>query len=388
MTIWPAIDPTLLPKASCDRAAVAESEVTQSAAAFPSEFTSVPSAVYAIDPLSDSRWAQLLKKDSRASIFHTPEWLEALRRSYGFTPIVFTTSPPGHELTNGIAFCGVDSWLTGRRLISVPFADHCEPIVDHPQALADIVAFVGREVVARRMKYAELRPLATPTTSPGWLATSALYYFHVLDLRPSVDQLYRRLHKDCVRRKIRKAERANLTYESGNTHDLLERFYPLFVMTRRRHGLPPSPIHWLRNLLDCLRDSVEIRIASRDGVPIAGMVTLSHGNTTVYKYGGSDLRHSHLGAMAYLFWRTMLDAKEAGRQFLDLGRCEIDNPGLITYKDRWGTLRSEVRYARVPGSCLEAIPSRRQLQIASRLFASVPDCVRVVAGNLLYRHVG
>ena len=46
-------------------------------------------------------------------------WLESLRLTYGYDPLVFTLSPAGRELENGIVFCRVRSWLTGRKLVSV-----------------------------------------------------------------------------------------------------------------------------------------------------------------------------------------------------------------------------------------------------------------------------
>src|SRR5436309_1253555 len=86
-----------------------------------------------IDPLRDPRWGELADRHPRASVFHTPGWLEALRRTYGYRPIVFSTSAPNQDLRNGLLFCQVESFLTGRRLVSLPFADHCDPLVDSPK---------------------------------------------------------------------------------------------------------------------------------------------------------------------------------------------------------------------------------------------------------------
>src|SRR5436853_4705206 len=85
--------------------------------------------VYEIDPQEDSRWTTLVNSDSRSSIFHTTEWLEALRQTYGYPARVVTTSPKDMPLVNGIVLCQVNSWLTGPRLVSLPFSDHCEPLV-------------------------------------------------------------------------------------------------------------------------------------------------------------------------------------------------------------------------------------------------------------------
>ena len=85
-----------------------------------------------IDPLLDCRWVDLTERCVRSSIFHTPEWLAALRRTYGYKSVVFTDSRSGEPLRNGLLFCHVDSWLTGKRLVALPFSDHCEPLLDTP----------------------------------------------------------------------------------------------------------------------------------------------------------------------------------------------------------------------------------------------------------------
>src|SRR5258707_6193479 len=51
---------------------------------------SSPHVVSAIDPLQDSRWSGLIANHPRASVFHTPGWMEALRRTYGFRPEAYT----------------------------------------------------------------------------------------------------------------------------------------------------------------------------------------------------------------------------------------------------------------------------------------------------------
>src|SRR5712675_1991670 len=76
-------------------------------------------SVSEIDPLKDPRWAALVNSNPRASVFHTPQWLEALKRTYDYVPLALTTSPDLGPLANGVAFCRVDSWLTGSRLVSV-----------------------------------------------------------------------------------------------------------------------------------------------------------------------------------------------------------------------------------------------------------------------------
>ena len=140
------------------------------------------------------------------------------------------------------------------------------------------------------------------------------YCLHRLDLRPSLDLLYKGFHKDCIQRKITRAEREGLSYEAGRSDSLLHQLYALLQLTRSRHRLPPQPIEWFRNLLASMEKDACIRIASRAGQPVAGIMTMRHGKTVVYKYGGSDARFNNLGGMAMLFWQAIQEAKQTGAE--------------------------------------------------------------------------
>src|ERR1700758_4552655 len=97
---------------------------------------------FQIDPIQDVRWADLVARHPMASVFHTVGWLKTLRRTYGYEPVGFTTSSPSGALKNGLVFCRVNSWLTGRRLVSLPFSDHCEPLCDSVQDLNFLIRYL------------------------------------------------------------------------------------------------------------------------------------------------------------------------------------------------------------------------------------------------------
>src|ERR1700694_4232743 len=114
--------------------------------------------VYKLNPLAGSRWREFLARHPQASLFHTEEWLKALRLTYGYEPIVFTTSG-GAELSNGVVFCEIQSWLTGRRLVSVPFSDHCQPLACGRDLQTILESLRGYRSEGR-WKYIEFRPVS------------------------------------------------------------------------------------------------------------------------------------------------------------------------------------------------------------------------------------
>ena len=348
--------------------------------------------VYTLNPLQDARWQYFVDRHPQGSVFHGIGWVEALSRTYGYEPVVYSTSSPTEELTNGVVLCRVNSWLTGRRLVSLPFTDHCEPLVQDADDRISLFRALRAEVDTgssrSRLKYVEIRPLCANAWDDPAAEKSDSFAFHVLDLRPALDDIHRRIHKSTHQRKIHRAERESLSYEAGSSDVLLSRFYRMLLLTRRRHQLPPQPIQWFRNLIACMGEQLTIRIASKDGEPVAGILTLSHRDTMIYKYGCSDARHHSLGGVPFVLWKAIQEAKALGMERLDLGRSDGDNDGLITFKDRWGAERSELTYLRYSRSRAAQATHRRRNRVLRQAFARMPDGMLVAAGKLLYRHIG
>jgi CelD/BcsL family acetyltransferase involved in cellulose biosynthesis len=349
--------------------------------------TSSRSDPYSFDPLSDGRWERFLTIQPRSSVFHTKGWLLALNRSYGYEPVGYTSAATGEALSNGVLFCRVESWLTGRRLVSLPFSDHCEPLVDEPAALASLLAPAQQQLREGRIKYIDIRPLSLSFSEATEGAES--YFLHTLDLRPTLDELYKKLHGDSIRRKIQRAEREKLTLEVGSSEEMLAEFYKLHIITRQRQQLPPHPLKWFRNVLTCLGADAQIRIARKDGNAIASIFTLGHKQKMVYKYGCSDAHLHNLGGMQFLFWHLIRHSKEHGFVELDFGRSECTNEGLVTFKDRWGTKRQLITYLRYPPRPLTANQDASTImKLGKKVFSHCPKGVLRLAGNLLYPHVG
>jgi lipid II:glycine glycyltransferase (peptidoglycan interpeptide bridge formation enzyme) len=248
-----------------------------------------------------------------------------------------------------------------------------------------------REQQARaKWKYVELRPLISNGHLEGGTSfgRSAKFHFHVLDLRPDLDSLYLGLHKSCVRRKIQRAGQENLAYEEGRSEALLAGFYHLLLLTRRRHQLPPQPLGWFRNLLDCLGDRAKIHLVSRDGQPIAGILTLFYKQTLVYKYGGSDSRFHNLGGMPLLFWKAIQEGKQLGAREFDLGRSDTDNPGLAAFKEHLGAICCPLTYFSFPPLMPSSPAYAWKMKMVTSTVGWLPDRFLITVGRLLYRHVG
>jgi hypothetical protein len=349
--------------------------------------------VYKFNPLQDPRWSPFLMRQPNASVFHSVPWLEALYRTYGYEPLVYTSTPPGEELRDGIVFSDVDSWLTGRRLVSLPFSDHCDPLVSDPDVAQALFASMMQDCNKLKWKYVELRPRDGMNGRVAPFEPIQTLYHHDLDLTPDLDSLFLKFHKNCVQRKIKRAEHEDLLYQEGRSEKLLDHFFQLLLLTRRRHHLPPQPKKWFVNLTECFGEALKFRVAYKKGIPVASILTLQFKDTLTYKSGCSDATLHNLGGMHLLFWKSIQDAKAHGLRIFDLGRSETSNTGLTTFKDRWGATRTTVSYYNYFNSKVYSAKSHSsklgwKMVLAKQVFRHLPGTWLSSAGNLLYRHIG
>lgn len=343
--------------------------------------------VHIVNPLLDPRWDEFVDRHPLACAFHSRGWLQALAYTYGYRPLVLTRAAENNSLNDGIALCSVSSSLTGSRLVSLPFTDHCEPLVDHVDETQNLLAQMRSEP-RKRWRYIELRPLSSMPIEALSLKPVRSYWFHEVDLRPSLLEVFSRLHKDSIQRRIRRAEREGIAVQTGTSADFVKEFYRLLLKTRRRHHLLPQPYSWFCNLIECMGDKAEISLARKNDISIAALFALRHRTSVVYKYGCSDESHHHLGAMPLLFWRLIEESKARGAETLDLGRSDLKDSGLIVFKDKLGAQKRLITYYRQAignyGKSARDWDSRG----VRKFFSVLPDSVFSAAGRLLYRHMG
>src|SRR6202044_4760 len=87
----------------------------------------VDAAVQCVDPVGLTDWDASLAGQPQTSIFHGAAWAAVLKGTYGYKPKYFTIRQDG-GLRSLLPLMEVDSWLSGRRGISLPFTDECEPL--------------------------------------------------------------------------------------------------------------------------------------------------------------------------------------------------------------------------------------------------------------------
>ena len=109
-----------------------------------------------INPLEQENWNNLLISTPGYSFFHTSNWADVLNKSYNYKPFYLCTRKE-NTFISLLPVMEVDSALTGRRGVCLPFTDMCEPIAENAQQfqkLFDQAVVIGRK---RKWKYLEFR---------------------------------------------------------------------------------------------------------------------------------------------------------------------------------------------------------------------------------------
>ncbi len=321
-----------------------------------------------------------------ASFFHSSAWAKVLSESYAYTPQYFTVIEEG-RLRALVPVMEVNSHLTGKRGVSLPFTDSCDPIVDGDISFYDLFNQIIEFGQARRWKYVELRGAHDLSPMTPCLIS---YFGHVLDLTKGEKALYSAL-RDSTRRNIKKAEKEKVEVRIEKSGDALNEFCRLNRMTRREHGLPPQPYHFFekvhRHIIS--KENGFIALAYFQGKAVGGNVYFHYGDQAIYKYGASDKAYQHLRANNLVMWEAIKWFAGRGFNSFCFGRTELENEGLRQFKAGWGAEETQVQYFKYDLRQAAFIPRKKKGEPAyAGLFRTIPVPVLNVIGSLFYRHMG
>jgi hypothetical protein len=340
----------------------------------------------AINPSGQKDWDEALLRTPGCSFFHTSTWAEVLRESYHYEPFYFTVRKQA-ALEALMPVMEVDSPLTGKRGVSLPFTDYCEPIVSGTAQFRDIFAAAVALGKKRRWRYLELRggeSFLNETES------SECHYGHTLDLAEGPERLFAGL-RDSTRRNIRKAAKEKIDLSISTSSDAVKVFRRLNALTRRDHGLPPQPRHFFQCVYDRILSQGMgfVVLASFRGTAIAANVYFTFGDQLLYKYGASDRTFQYLRVNNLVMWEVIRWGCDHGYRTLCFGRTEPENEGLRQFKTGWGAREWLIRYYRYDLRKEVFIKTPRIVRPSHRkIFGKLPIPILNVLGSVLYRHMG
>jgi hypothetical protein len=369
----------------CPTDITAPSPLFLSAAAAPTQAGApLNTSVQCVHPARQPGWDASVANHRQGTFFHSAAWAGVLEGAYGYAPAYFTVSEAG-ALRSLLPLMEVDSWLTGRRGISLPFTDDCEPLYSDIESFKSVLQSVIAHGRARRWKHVEFRG---GRKLFGAVPASLAFHGHELDLTGGEECLFERVDGG-VRRAIRKAEKTGVTVQISDTLPAMRGFYALFCQTRRKHGLPPQPFHFFQNIHErVLSKKLGVIVTARmGGRAIAAAVYFGLGGRAIYKYGASDETFQHLRGNNLVMWEAIKWHARQGFKTLHLGRTSLGNEGLRRFKLGWGAAEQPIEYVKYDLRHDRFLTdSDESAGWHNRLFNHLPIFLSRMIGAGLYRH--
>jgi CelD/BcsL family acetyltransferase involved in cellulose biosynthesis len=332
--------------------------------------------------IDDPRWRAFIDAHPEASIFHHPAWIGVLAECYGFRPALLALAG-GDRIVAGVPVMEVRGMLRGRRIVSLPFSDHCAPLLADDAllpSLADAMNdFRRRRRCDRFELHWELPPMPCVHAGPAML-------LHVTDLPNDPGALFDRFHRTRVQQPIRSAGSRGLVTRIGNSFEEMERFYELHLATRRRLGVPVQPLRFFHLLWERIiaRDLGFTMLVVRGEMPIAGAIFLRMKETLTYKFSASLEEYWPENPNHLLLWDAMRHGIELGMRRFDWGKSDPEHAGLRDFKRGWGSSERAMTTA-IIADAPPMGPGGMLARYAAPLIRHSPRWVCRMIGELLYR---
>jgi hypothetical protein len=333
--------------------------------------------------ISSIDWLAYLAQYPQATIFHHPSWINLLADCYGYRPNILVLQNSEGVITAGLPLMRVNSWITGRRAVALPFSDFCPPLGEiSPALIAELQAW---------RKQQRLQQLVVHWPLPGdeGVFCGEVTARHIMQLKADHQGVFRKFKRTQVQQPIRQAEKAGVNIQRGENWEDILRFYRLHLQTRQRLGSPVQPLRFFRLLWERLisQGLGFVLLAYKDTQVIAGAVFLHWNKTLTYKYSASDPSCWNLRPNNLLLWHAIQWGCEQDYQVFDWGKTDPENEGLRAFKRGWGSDEQILHY-----SVLADRPPAAKLSggINQRLLAGVIQhssaWVCRMIGELLYGH--
>ncbi len=346
-----------------------------------------------IDPKEDSRWDEFVLNHKFGSIYHLSAWSEILKASFGYKPY-YVISEENKQIKAAIPLMLVKSWLTGKRLVSLPRLPYCDPLVSSEDELQKLLNYIYQIVDDCKIQYVEIKTqLNDQFFKDDQIKRYKHFRNHILSLEIERDELWKSFDRTCVKQRITRAQKNNVKFRFGETDEDLKIFYSLHKMTAAKQKIPVRPFNYFYNIWQRLRKKnlLLLLIAEVNGKAGAANISFKFKNTLYYEFLGLNydlIQHSpgHL-----LIWEAIQIACDCHLQSFDFGLTPPGNPGLADFKRRWGAKESELSYFYYPDvkgykNFIKKIPA---LDVPKQSVTATykKEIKRYVAGKL-FKHFG
>lgn len=294
-----------------------------------------PEALAAQEPptittsVGQREWDAYVEGCPDATLYHLWGWREVFEGAFGHRAIYLAARRDG-EITGILPLVRFDHALFGRFLVSLPFVNYGGVVASNDVAARALVGHARALGEQSKSSHVELRHFDQRFPD---LQAKRHKVTMLLPLARSAESLWEKVDKK-VRNQVRKAQKSNLTTESGGVEWLGE-FYEVFCRNMRDLGTPVYGRTFFERVLRQFPDRARVFVVRKGRTPVAAGISLAYRGSIEVPWA-SSLREYRTNCPNYLLYWTMLEfAIDQGFEQFDFGRSTPDD-GPYNFKKQWG----------------------------------------------------
>ena len=349
--------------------------------------------VVRIDSARHPAWDRFVADAPGGTIYHSSRWRVAIETAFPHIRGHFLAliNEGDERLLAALPVYEVRSWILGNRLVSAPYANWCDPLVENDSQLALLLGEarkLGDELGCRQL---DIRCRRLDQGFPEGWEPAETWKHHLTDLGPAPEILFSKLSRTAVRRFIRKAQAQGIEVAADDSLEGLEDFHKRLGVLRKRLGLPIIPYRFFQSLRASLSKDEFIQLVARcDGQRLGAVIGLRSKDVFHLEFAAGGAVARDRGVMQLLYWKAMEQARSLGCKEFSFGRTSVENTGLLAYKRHWNTTEEDLSgVSWAAGDRSDKNRLRTFVRpIASWSLGRLPDPVCRSLGSLIYRHWG
>lgn len=295
-------------------------------------------AVETLSPSDATVWDEFVSRHEHGSPFHLTAWKNAIEETYGYRPL-YMMAVRDSRITGVLPLFLVQNFVTGRVLVSTPFAVYGGMLVENEDARDALRTRLTELAQSLKAQYVELRN-AHEEQCVGFARISRyVSFFQDLhaDEKPILDAIPRK-----TRYMVRKSLKENLSTFCRTDHS--QDFEEIYVRNLRRLGTPCFPSKYFDKLLEHFKGMIDIREVKSEGKTVAAVLSFYFRDRILPYYGASDPAYIALAPNNFMYFDLMRWGGSNGYRVFDFGRSKKHGSGSYDFKAHWGMVERELPY--------------------------------------------
>lgn len=341
-------------------------------------------------------WNNMVAEHPMGSVFQHTAFVKVISATFGHTrPYYMSLQDKSDRCVGGLVIFLVKSWLTGIRLVSIPFAFYADPMISSRGEFETLFREILELSKREKASYVEIRA----RNSADLLAETNLMipvYYHktyFLDLTKGLSAIWDGFQRNSVKQSIRRAERSGVRVRLAESEQEVVSYYHILARDRRRLGLPPQKPEYFQNVWRYLvpRGLAQFWVAHKRNQLVGGLCNFTFKETVFLGYIGTDVSCRRYGVGQSLVWSAIRAASKQSLRIVDFGKTSPHADGQINYKKNWGAVELEAPvfyYPRVMGVSSYDDEQNLSYRLMRLFWANMPPGLSTIASKFFYRHTG